>query len=412
MATGLRPDLPMEAPKSLPLRTRVFLIVEAGASDSRLARAFDMGMICLIFVNVLAVTLETVESLHTRYALQFYWFEVLSVAVFSAEYVLRVWGCVDTPRGEYAQPVSGRLRYMMTPMALIDLFAILPFYLTVFFTVDLRFMRVFRLLRILKLTRYSNAMDTLLRVFVAERKPLFAGITIMLTLLVFLSGIVYFIEKDAQPVKFGSIPDAMWWGMATLTTVGYGDVVPVTPLGRVVGALVTLLGLGMFALPAAILGSGFTREASRHDFTISWNLVANVKTFENLRAVEIGEIANMLKPRVAVPGEYILREGEMGNTMYFIISGRVEVLLAHAPVILGAGDHVGEMAVVFHEKRVADVRALTSCQMMALDYTEFQEFLARHDEVREEIEHTARQRMAANEAALGTGGTPTGEDAG
>lgn len=374
-------------------KRRLFEIIEAGASGDIISKGFDLFMVCLIFLNVLAVVLETVGHLAERLGDLFFWFEIFSVAAFTIEYAARVWTCTEKPHEKYSHPITGRLRFMASPLALIDLLAILPFYLSVFVTFDLRFLRVFRLLRILKLTRYSGAMDTLIVVFRNERKPLFAAITIMLTLLVFLSGIVYFLERDAQPEAFSSIPQAMWWGMATLTTVGYGDVVPVTVLGKVAGSVVTLMGLGMFALPAAILASGFTREARRREFIVTWKMVAKVPLFEHLPAIIIADIAELLRPGTAVPKEIILKKGTIGTSMFFIVSGEVEVDLPTGPVRLGRGDYFGEIALIYTKPRSATVTTVTSSQFLVLSCDDFEDVMRHHPAFREAITTAAKKRL-------------------
>ncbi len=375
-------------------KRRLFEIIEAGASGDMVSKGFDLFMVCLIFLNVLAVVLETVGHLADRFGGIFFWFEVFSVAIFTVEYIARIWACTETPHKNYSHPITGRLRFMASPMALIDLLAILPFYLSVFVSFDLRFLRVFRLLRILKLTRYSGALDTLIVVIRNERKPLFAAVTIMLTLLVFLSGIVYFLEKDAQPEAFASIPQAMWWGMATLTTVGYGDVVPITVLGKVAGSVVTLMGLGMFALPAAILASGFTREARRREFIVTWKMVAKVSLFERLPAIIIADIAELLRPRTAVPRETILKKGTIGTSMFFIVSGEVEVDLPTGPVRLGRGDYFGEIALIYTKPRSATVTTVASSQFMVLSCDDFEDVMRHHAAFREAITAAAKSRLA------------------
>jgi len=186
--------------------------------------------------------------------------EVVSVAVFTLEYLGRAWWAVEDPR--YRHPVWGRLRYLVTPLALIDLVAILPFYLAQFVGLDLRLLRLLRVLRILKLSRYSPAVTVLADVMRDERDSLLVTFMVLITILVFASSGIYLFENEAQPEAFGSIPAAMWWAVATLTTVGYGDVTPITPAGKVFAALVTLTGIGMVSLPAGIIASGFT-EALR-----------------------------------------------------------------------------------------------------------------------------------------------------
>ncbi|EAR08070.1 ion transporter [Reinekea blandensis] len=229
----------------------------------RLSRVVDWLLILLISLNVLAIILESVPSFHDRYATPLFWFEAFSVTVFSVEYVLRVWSSVELVGFNDTGAFKARLRYMVTPLALIDLLAIAPFYLSILFAVDLRFLRVIRLLRIFKLTRYSGAMNLLLSVFREEAQAFMAAFFVLLMLLILASSGIYLLEHEVQPDAFGSIPDAMWWAMATLTTVGYGDVVPITPLGKLFGGLITVIGIGMVALPAGILASGFADQVHR-----------------------------------------------------------------------------------------------------------------------------------------------------
>ncbi len=176
--------------------------------------------------------------------------------------------CVEDE--QYTGEPLARLKYAATPLALIDLIAILPFYLTLFFTIDLRFLRILRLLRIFKLTRYSSAMTMLLDVIREESSSFFAGFFILIVLLVLAASGAYLVEHDVQPDKFGSIPEAMWWAMATLTTVGYGDVTPVTGWGKLFGACVTVIGIGMAALPAGILASGLADHLRRRREVLGW----------------------------------------------------------------------------------------------------------------------------------------------
>jgi voltage-gated potassium channel len=196
------------------------------------------------------------------------------VIVFSIEYVLRVWSAVDIPMLSRLPPWRARLRFALRPIMLIDLFAVLPFYLQWFIPIDLRLLRVLRLFRLLMLVRYSPALQTLGRVLADEYRALLGALLVMLVLLLFTSTAIYFLESEAQPDKFGSIPAAAWWALATLTTVGYGDVVPVTPWGKVLGGVTMLLGVCMFAMPIAIIATGFSQESARHQFVATWSMVA------------------------------------------------------------------------------------------------------------------------------------------
>ncbi len=211
-----------------------------------------------------AVILETVQSLYREYAFAFTTFEAASVGVFTVEYILRLWSCTTEER--FRRPVAGRLRFAATPLAVVDLLAILPFYLPMFLPLDLRFIRairLFRLFRLFKLGRYSESLRLLGVVLRARKEELLMTVFTLSILLIVSSSLMYFVENEAQPQVFSSIPEAMWWGIVTLTTVGYGDVYPVTPLGKFLGAVIALLGIGMFALPAGILGSGFIEEIQR-----------------------------------------------------------------------------------------------------------------------------------------------------
>ncbi|MGA7075428.1 MAG: ion transporter [Halobacteriota archaeon] len=222
-----------------------------------------MFFIALICLNVLAVILETERAIREPNRLVFYSFLLFSTIVFTVEYVLRLWACTVETR--FQDPVRGRVRYALTPLALIDLITTIPFYLTLLIQ-DQPFVRVLRLLvvlRIFKLGRYHASFDVLAAVLTKKRWELFATAVIGATLLIVASTLMYLVEGPAQPDKFGSIPDAMWWGAVTLTTVGYGNVYPITALGKVLGGLIAFLGIGLFALPTAILGSGFYEEVQR-----------------------------------------------------------------------------------------------------------------------------------------------------
>ncbi|HNV46391.1 MAG TPA: ion transporter [Spirochaetota bacterium] len=250
------------------IRMRLHQIMEPAVEGDRASKVFDVGIMALIVVNVLAVILETVKSIESEFGEILYRFEVFSVAVFTVEYALRLWSCVEDDR--FARPVLGRLRYMVSPIALIDLLAVLPFYLPLFLALDLRFIRVlrlFRIFRLFKIGRYSESMKRMGAVFRKKKEELGLAVFIVLILLVFTSCIMYYVEHEAQPEAFSSIPRAMWWGVATLTTVGYGDVYPMTAIGKVLGAVIALLGVGMVALPAGIIASGFAEEihASREE---------------------------------------------------------------------------------------------------------------------------------------------------
>ncbi|MCB1686127.1 MAG: ion transporter, partial [Pseudomonadales bacterium] len=256
------------------LRLRVAACLDARRTGDRLSQAVDLFLIALISLNVVAIVAESVPSLSRANRSAFDVFERFSVAVFTVEYLLRIWSAPDSQDTRFSDTTMGRLRFALTPAAIVDLLAIAPYYLSMFFGMDLRFLRVIRLLRVFKLTRYSATVQMILSVFRAEASAFIASFALMLVLLVLASSGIYLIEHQVQPDKFGSIPAAMWWAMATLTTVGYGDTIPITALGKFFGGCITLIGVGMVALPAGILASSFSEQLRRQRETYSSHIAS------------------------------------------------------------------------------------------------------------------------------------------
>ena len=245
------------------IRKRTFRVLEKASGDDRLSRWVDLFLIVLIMLNVVVVIMETVARFKSAYAVLFHYFDLFSIAVFSGEYVLRVWACTVDKR--FGSPILGRLKYMLTPMALVDLMAVLPFYL-MFMSFDSRFLRalrLFRLIRLVKIGRYSRSFRTFGNVLKSKKEELVINLFVIIVLLVIASSLMYHLEHERQPEAFASIPAAMWWGVATLTTVGYGDVYPMTVVGKLLGAVIAILGIGTVALPTGILASGFAEEMTR-----------------------------------------------------------------------------------------------------------------------------------------------------
>lgn len=243
------------------IRKKLFAVLEIEGSDNKITNRFEKFMFILILLNVVVVILETVQSINAVISHFFYWFDMFSLAVFTGEYLARVWVCTLDDR--YKSFVLGRIKYMLTSLMLIDFAIIVPFYFPLFLDIDTRFIlifRVIRLARLLKLTRYSLSLQRLIRVTLNKKDDLVATVGVVFVLLIVSSSLMYYVENVAQPDKFSSIPAAMWWGVATLTTVGYGDIFPVTILGKLLGAFIAILGIGMVALPTGIIGSGFLEE--------------------------------------------------------------------------------------------------------------------------------------------------------
>ena len=239
-------------------------LLEVGQRGDRLDRAIDFFIVSLIVINTFAQILETVRPVYNAAPWFFPILETASLIIFTVEYVLRVWSCTVEP--QYSHPFFGRLRFALTPLLIIDLLALVPFFL---FFLDLEDLRTLRALRLLawaaRLGRYFEGIRTLGKVLQSKALELTTVVVVLAVMLVLASAMMYYAEHRAQPEDFASIPEAMWWSIITLTTVGYGDVSPVTPMGKVMAGIIAVMGIGMFALPAGILGSGFLDEIQRRN---------------------------------------------------------------------------------------------------------------------------------------------------
>lgn len=356
-------------------------------------RLVHNALIALILVNVTAVILESVPSLEAHYRGVFGALEIVSVVVFTAEYLLRFWTAAEhMPLAEHA-PWAARLAWARTPAAIVDLLAIAPLYLLIFDTIDLRVIALFRLIRFFKLARYSPGLSSLAEALYAERQALLATLLILAGLVLTMATFMYLAEREAQPDRLGTLPDAMWWAAVTLTTVGYGDVVPITPLGKIIAALTAVMGFAMLALPVGIIATAFSEVIHRKQFVVTWSMVAQVPVFANLHAREIAEIMQLLYSRSVGEGEVIVRRGEKADAMYFIVAGEVEVELPEKGTVrLREGNFFGEIAVLAGEPRHATVRACGDSQLLVLEAHDLERLLRRVPEIGRRIHEVAHAR--------------------
>ena len=248
------------ANKGRTFRQRVHALVFPSAYGGDLHNLYDSFIVVWVIVSVLAVILESVHSIHYMLNMEFLILDAIAVSIFTLEYTLRLYCCVEEPG--YKKAVAGRLKMAKSTSSIIDLLAIAPFFLEVFLhhLIDLRFMRVFRLLRLLKLTRYTGATQSLMKVIAREWPVMAASAFIMLLLVVMTASLGYLFEHEAQPEKFENIPQSIYWAVITLASVGYGDISPVTPAGRAMTIVLALIGIGIFAIPAALLSSAFSDQ--------------------------------------------------------------------------------------------------------------------------------------------------------
>ncbi len=349
------------------LRRRTYEILELGAFGDWVSLIVSRLILALIVINLVSITLESVPELAARYGALFGAVEMISIAVFTVEYLLRLWAAVEhAPYSDLAGQ-RARLRYALSPAGIVDLLAVLPFWIALLFPLDLRLLLVFRTVRFLKLARYSPAMRSLLDVLARERRALFGCFVILIGVALVAASIMYHVEREAQPDKFGTIPDALWWAVVTLGTVGYGDVVPITPLGRVVATFTIFSGIIVLALPIGIIATAFAEEIHRREFVVTWSMVARVPLFAGLNAAEIGDIMRLLRSQSVDPGTIIVRRGDVGHSMYFVATGEVEIELKEGHIRLGVGDFFGEIAVLRQTRRTATVRAITRTSLLVLD---------------------------------------------
>jgi voltage-gated potassium channel len=375
------------SPDLVALRRRIHEILEHGSFGDGLSQTVNRALVAMIVVNLVATTLESVPSLDARYGTLFAIVEWLSLILFSAEYLLRVWVAADN-----GDDLKARLKYVLSPIGIVDLLAVAPFWIALFSDVDLRFLLVFRMVRFLKLARYSPGMRSLLDAIYTERRALFGCLVIVMGATLVAASIMQAVEGDAQPEKFGTIPDAMWWAIITLATVGYGDVSPITPLGKVLTALYILASLLIIALPVGIVATAFSSEIHRRDFVVTWSMVARVPLFAGLSAADIADISRLLRAQTVESGTMIVRRGESGDSMYFIGNGEVEVELSEGRVRLGVGDFFGEVAVLGRARRMATVTAVTRTNLLILDAQDLEALMEREKRIADRIQEALHGR--------------------
>ncbi len=374
------------------LRSRMHHILEGGHPAGTRGAVMENLLLALIVANMIAAALETVPSIDAAYGMQLLAFEVLSVAIFTTEYLLRLWTVPEDPRFRKAGALSGRLRYACQPLMIVDFLAIAPAYIGLFFPiVDLRFLRIFRLLRALKIARYSPALATLWHVIVSERRALLGTIIILLGVTTVLAQVMYIAEGSIQPQIFGTLPDSMWWAITTLTTVGYGDAIPITALGKIIAGITMILGVGLIALPVGIVATGFVQEIHRRDFVVTWSMLSSVPLFEDFDHATLGEIMSALRSRVVAADSRITSAGEPAQAMYFVVSGQVEEETSgdRENRSLGPGTYFGESALYHGRPHRASVTARSHTRLLELSAEDFNGLVKRHPRLRKRVEEIA-----------------------
>lgn len=377
--------------ESLRARTHHLFAREEGGSGGDAMRT---GLVLLIVVSVSTAVLKSVPQIGRGHSHLLDFVLLLTTLGFAVEYFLRIWIAPENPGAERGKggALRERLHYVFSLPGLVDLVAAIPFALTPHVGLNLDWLDI---VPIFKLLRHTAAFQFMVEAVYSERRVLWSAAVLMLVLLVFQSSLVYYFERDAQPDKFGSIPEAMWWGIVTLTTVGYGDVTPVTLWGKIAGGLTAVMGLCMFAIPVGIIASAFIEAVRRREFVDTWNLVAKVPLFRTLDAARIAAVAGVLRARRAERGERLIRKGDQADSMYFIVSGEVEVDQENgAPKgRLGAGEFFGEIALIADRTRTATITALTPCKLLLLHKDDFESFMDAHPDLKDAVRVAAQRRL-------------------
>jgi voltage-gated potassium channel len=375
------------------LRRRVYQVLEQGPVGDAMGVVIDRLLVLLILLNLVAVALESVPKYGARYALAFNLIEIVSLVVFTVEYGMRLWVAVEHGPHRHLNGARARLKYALSPAGIVDLAAVLPFWFAFVLPADLRFVLVFRIVRFFKIARYSPAMRSLLDVLYRERRALFGCVVITMGSALVAAALMHLAEGKVQPDRLGTIPDALWWAIVTVGTIGYGDVVPVTVLGKLIATGTIFIGVIMMALPVGIIATAFAEQIHRRDFIVTWGMIARVPLFAELDAAAISDIMQLLRAQVAEAGETIVRAGDPAHSMYFIAAGEVEVALKKEMLRLGVGHFFGEVAVLRRARRSATATALTRTNLLVLSAQDLHALMQRDSRIAARIKDVVEKRV-------------------
>jgi voltage-gated potassium channel len=374
------------------LRDRLYELLEHSDLPHSVGSRFAHLIVAIVVLDVLAMIFASVPELDARLGSLFKVVEVAAVVAFALEYMARIWSVAG--HSLHARtPARARLEYVISGLGIIDLMAFLP--AAIAMTVgDRSTLVLFGMLPFLKLVRYSPALRSLLSALYGERRTLLGCLVIFTGVALLFASLLYAVEHRVQPDKFGTIPQALWWAVVTLGTVGYGDVVPITPLGKAVAVFTVIGSFVMIALPVAIIATAFADEVRRRDFIVTWGILARVPLFSHLGASEIADIMRLLRARTIETGEVLVRRGDPATSMYFITTGEVEIDLPNQRVRLTDGTFFGEIALLKRTNRSGTVTATRKTRLLALDAQDFHALIARVPALAAHVKETAEARLA------------------
>jgi voltage-gated potassium channel len=373
------------------VRDRLYELLEHDPLAYSAGSRFIQIIIGVIVLDVAAMILASVPELDAQFGTLFAGITILCVIVFALEYAARLW-TVAGHMLRKGSAFSDRLGYGFSALGIIDLMAFLPAAI-VLATGRHATLAALGVLPFFKLIRYSPAMRSLLAAVHTERRALIGCIVILIGAVLTFASLLYAVEREVQPDKLGTIPQAMWWAIVTLGTVGYGDVVPVTALGKFISVFAIISGLAMIALPVAIISTAFAEELKRRDFVVTWGLLARVPLFSHLTAAEIADIMRLLRARTIEQGEILVRRGDVASSMYFITAGEVEIVLPSQQVRLTDGTFFGEIALLHKTKRSGTVTATRKTRLLLLDAQDFHALIARMPTLAAHVHQVAKARL-------------------
>lgn len=372
--------------RRLAIRAWVYALLEEGELSSPLHRIAEAFLITLIIANVLAVALETIPSIYGRWHDLFTDFEHFSVGAYTVEYVLRLWASIEDPRVSARGPLKGRLAFAARPLMIIDLLAFAPSYLSFILPIDLRVLRIFRLFRLVKLARYSQALPALLGVLYAERSALFASMILLISTVFVAGEVMHIAEGAVQPKSLGTLPDAMYWAITTLTTVGYGDVTPQTELGKLIAGITMVTGLALFALPIGIIANGFVNGLNRRRFAVTWTILKHQPLFQDFDVEALSDVLDCVTADLIREHGQLIVSGEEANAMFVIVSGTAREDRDDAEQLLEHGDIVGAQALKHQAVYTRTVTARTEMRVMAIPHEDLRRLARKYPLLRRRVE--------------------------
>jgi voltage-gated potassium channel len=379
----------------LTLRARIWGLLDPTSHGHAAGRVRALEIL-LILIGIFSVSAGTVDSIAPAARAVAASVTGIVAVLFFVEYLVRLWMAPEHPHLHSTTEARSRLRWVVSAEGVIDLLAVIPAVAAASGGARLGAgsASVFVLVWVLKLATHAPGVGLIARVFHNERSALGAAAVLFLIVLFSAATIARWLEGERQPEHFGSIPASLWWAVVTLTTTGYGDVVPQSALGRLIGGLVMLCGIAVLALLAGILATGFAEEVRRREFLRIWDLVARVPFFADVGAIAIADIVGRLRSRSYPAGAMVIRKGAVGDSMFFLVTGEVEVRIGPRTRALRDGDFFGEMALLDRKPRSADVVTVTPCTVLVLNVAEFYQIAGQQPALIAAIDTEAKRRRA------------------